>query len=95
MSVVEMLTLLTEVVNSVQRAVEHLESGNRPSGMAGLDACIDRIDSTLQRWSESEVAEAGSAVDPTDMRGQLEAVLEDLRAAREILTAASPGQQER
>ncbi len=91
MSVVEMLALLTEVVDSVQRAVERLEAGDRPSGMADLDGCIDRIERTLQRWSEDEAAAADSTVDPTDMRGELEAVLEDLRAAREILMAAAPG----
>ncbi len=93
MSVVEMLTLLTEVTDSVQRAVERFEAGDGPSGMAGLDRCIDRIERTLDGWSVSEAAADGSPFDSGDMRGELEAVLEDLRAAKELLTSGSLDRQ--
>ncbi len=93
MNVVEMLTLLAEVVDSVQRAVEHFESGETSSGMSGLDSCIARIEHALDGSSGEGTAEHSDLPETTEIRGELEAVLEDLRAAKAVLSAT--GSQER
>jgi len=89
MNVVEMLTLLTDVVDSVHRAVRALEAGERADGMSELDRCIGRLECTLEHREEPHAgaSEVGLALDPHAMWAELDAVLDDLRAARDILLA--------
>lgn len=88
MSVLNMLTLLTEVVGSVNLAVEHLEAGDQTAGLAGLNDCIARLEGRLDSLGGNDVDVLDVAVPLEEVRGELNAVLEDLRAARSALIAA-------
>lgn len=88
MSVLNMLTLLTEVVGSVNQAVEHLEAGDQATGLARLDGCIAQLEGRLDSLGGSDVDALDVAVPLEEVRGELEVVLEDLRAARSALIAA-------
>lgn len=95
MNVVDMLTLLAEIVDSVQRSVEHLEAGERASGVSGLERCIERLEKALDGCTEPSEAERLPEPEELGVRDELEAVLQDLRAAKDILTAAPSRKRER
>ncbi|GEM_PF-5581288 len=96
MKVMEVLTLLTGVVDSVNRAVELLEAGERSRGMSNLEHCIGRLERTLQSWEQCDNDAAGDddVQDLRVMRTELDSVLDDLRAARDILLAKTAEQQD-
>ncbi|MBC7097671.1 hypothetical protein H5T52_00870 [Candidatus Bipolaricaulota bacterium] len=85
----ELLVSIGGIVERIRSAVAFLERGRRDEGMAQLQAAIDGVRGEITSWQNS----GDEAPLPREqVVGELEAVLDELLAARQALeTAASRG----
>ncbi|HAF71525.1 MAG: hypothetical protein XD60_0354 [Acetothermia bacterium 64_32] len=81
----ELLVSIGGIVEMIRSAVGFLERGRRDEGMAQLQAAIDSVRGEITSWQSSTIE---WPLPREQLVGELEAVLDELLAARQALEAA-------